>query len=56
MPTKQQTNAWMERMDKFRSKLRALKGTVPAEAQRELLQEFEDIMIDMRIAFGAADA
>jgi hypothetical protein len=42
----------MERIDKFRSKLRALKGHVPPETQQELLAEFEDIMTDMRIAFG----
>lgn len=42
----QETNAWMERMDQFRTKLRSLKGRVP---------EHEDIMTDMRIAFGRAD-
>jgi len=56
MPTKQQTNAWMERMDEFRAKLRALEGTLPVEVQRELLRQFEDIMTDMRIAFRDAEA
>ena len=51
----QETNAWMERMDQFRTKLRSLKGRVPEHIQHELLAEFEDIMTDMRIAFGRAD-
>jgi hypothetical protein len=55
MPTKQQTDAWMQRMDEFRAKLRGLEGTLPVEVQRELLRQFEDIMIDMRMTFSASD-
>lgn len=56
MPTKQHTDAWMERMDEFRARLRALEGALPVEIQRELLRQFEDIMTDMRIAFSDTDA
>ena len=56
MPTKRETDAWMERMDNFRARLRNLNGAVPADIQRDLLNEFEDLMTDMRITFGGRDA
>ena len=50
MPTRGQTDEWVQRMDAFRAKLKALHGHVPARIQQELLEEFEQLMNDMQEA------
>lgn len=53
---KEEMDHWVEHMDAFRAKLRALRGRIPAQTQMELQSEFEQLMQLMRETFDVPHA